>query len=97
MKRQGPFEIIEVLGPLTYRLQLPQQWRIHPVFHATLLTPYHENSTHGPNFPLPPPDIIEGEEEFEVEAIVGHRKRFGRMQYLVKWLGYPTAENSWEK
>ena len=97
MKRQGPFEIIEVLGPLTYRLQLPQQWRIHPVFHATLLTPYHENSTHGPNFPLPPPDIIEGEEEFEVEAIVGHRKHFGPMQYLVKWLGYPTAKNSWEK
>ena len=39
-KREGPFEIQEVLGPLTYRLTLPVQWKIHPVFHAALLTPY---------------------------------------------------------
>lgn len=96
MKCQGPFEITEVLGPLTYRLKLPSQWRIHPVFHANLLTPYHTNVTHGPNFELPPPDLIEGEEEYEVEAIVAHRKKWGRMTYLVKWKGYPTSENSWE-
>ena len=96
MKRQGPFEIIEVLGPLTYKLKLPSQWQIHDVFHAALLTPYRENDTHGPNFELPPPDLIAGEEEYEVEAIVGHRKRYGKMQFFVKWKGYPTSENSWE-
>ena len=96
MKRQGPFEILEVLGPLTYRLQLPKQWKRHAVFHATLLTPYHENATHGPNFLEPPPDLVDGEEEYEVEAIVSHRKRYGRITYLTKWVGYPTAENSWE-
>ena len=74
MKRQGPFEIIEVLGPLTYKLKLLNQWRIHPVFHTSLLTLYRENSTHGPNFTLPPPDLIDGKEEFEVEVIIGHRK-----------------------
>ena len=36
-KREGPFEIIDVLGPLTYRLNLPEAWRIHNVFHASLL------------------------------------------------------------
>lgn len=96
MKRLGPFEITEVLGPLTYRLKLPNQWRIHPIFHATLLTPYRENDSHGPNFTLPPPDLIEGQEEYEVEAIIGHWKRWGRMTYLMKWKGYPTSENSWE-
>ena len=96
MKRQGPFEITEVLGPLTYKLKLPSQWQIHDVFHAALLTPYRENDTHGPNFELPPPDLIAGEEEYEVEAIVGHRKRYGKMQFFVKWKGYPTSENSWE-
>ena len=96
MKRVGPLEIVEVLGPLTYRLKLPQQWRIHDVFHASLLTPVRENDTHGPNFALPPPDLVEGEEEYEVEAITGHRTRYGRKQFLVKWKGYPTSENSWE-
>src|SRR5271156_2059761 len=39
-KREGPFEIDEVLGPITYRLKLPKNWRIHNVFHAILLKPY---------------------------------------------------------
>ena len=95
-KRLGPFPITEVLGPYTYRLKLPEQWRIHPVFHPTLLTPYRENDVHGPNFPLPPPDLIEGEEEWEVEAIVGHKKRYRKWKFLVKWKGYPSADNSWE-
>ena len=95
MKRQGPFEIIEVLGPLTYKLKLPNQWRIHPVFHASLLTPYRENSTHGPNFTLPPPDLIDGEEEFEVEKVLDSRIARGLLQYLVKWKGFP-GEDSWE-
>ena len=43
-KWEGPFRISEVLGPLTYRLKLPEQWKIHPIFHATLLTPFKENN-----------------------------------------------------
>jgi hypothetical protein len=36
-KREGPFEIDKVLGSVTYRLKLPESWKIHNVFHATLL------------------------------------------------------------
>jgi hypothetical protein len=36
-KREGPFKIEEVLGPVTYQLKLPESWRIHKVFHAALL------------------------------------------------------------
>ena len=68
-KWEGPFRISEVLGPLTYRLELPEQWKIHPMFHATLLTPFKENDIHGPNYLNPPPDLIDGEPEYEVEAI----------------------------
>ena len=95
-KQEGPFTITEKLGPLTYRLHLPHQWKIHPVFHASLLSPYRSNETHGPSFTHPPPDLVEGEEEFEVEAIIKHRRTQGRTQYLVKWVGYPTADNTWE-
>ena len=95
-KREGPFVITDVLNPLNYRLDLPRHWNIHPVFHASLLVPYHETDTHGPNHPRPPPDLIDGEEEYEVEAILGHKKIRGRYRYLIKWRGYSAAENSWE-
>lgn len=98
-KREGPFRVEAVLGPLTYRLKLPEQWtakRVHPVFHASLLTPFKENEIHGENYIRPPPDVLEGKEEYEVEAILNHRIRRGKLQYLVKWLGYSTAESTWE-
>ena len=70
-KRKGPFKIIR---PVTYQLKLPPTWRIHPVFHATLLRQYKETEVYGANFPRPPPDMIEGEEVYEVEQILKHRK-----------------------
>ena len=95
-KQEGPFAIKEVLTPLSYRLDLPKQWRIHPVFHAALLTPYKETETHGPNFLNPPPNLIEGEKEYEVEAIIAHKKKGRGYYFLVQWKGYPSSENSWE-
>ena len=96
-KRYRPFKIGKVLSPITYQLKLPPQWKIHDVFHADLLTPYHETKFHGPNFTRPPPDLIDGEEEYEVKEIL-QSQRFGRgckVQYLVKWKGYPESENQW--
>jgi len=94
-KREGPFTIKEVLGPVTYKLELPEQWKIHPVFHACLLTPYRENDAHGSNFNEPPPDIIDDEEEYEVESIISHRPKKNPREYLVSWVGYPSASNEW--
>jgi transposase InsO family protein len=95
--REGPFVINEVLGPLTYRLQLPKAWKVHPVFHAALLSPYKQTAVHGPAYAEPPPEEVNGEEEWEPEAIIGHRKqRGGSYRYLVKWKEYPSSENSYE-
>ena len=69
-KREGPFEITEVIGPVTYRLRLPQSWKIHNVFHAALLRQYKENPVYGANFNRPPAELIEGEELYEVENIL---------------------------
>ena len=94
-KRFGPFPITNKLSNLVYRLKLPPHWRIHPVFHASLLTPYIETEAHGPNDRNPPPDIVEGEEEYEIEALVNHRKRGKQHHFLVKWKGYDDSYNSW--
>ena len=96
-KRHGPFKIKKVLSPITYQLELPPQWKIHDVFHADLLTPYRETKLHGPNFTRPPPDLIDGEEEYEIEEVLQSRRqgRGRKIQYLVKWKGYPDSENQW--
>ena len=89
--------VVAKISPVAYRLQIPATWQIHDVFHASLLTPYKETIEHGKNFLEPPPDIIEGEEEWEVEQILGKRI-FGRgkkPQYLVRWKGYAPAHDQW--
>ena len=96
-KRHGPFAITRVLSPVVYQLRLPAAWRIHDTFHASLLSPYHKTTTHGPNYSRPPPDIVDGEEEQEIEGILGHRRvgQTERLQYLIKWKGFPDSDNEW--
>ena len=78
-------------------MELPFQWKkIHPVFHAVLLTPYRETPEHGPNYIKPPPDLIDGHEEYEVEAILAHKRKGNTILYLTKWKGYGSNDNTWE-
>ena len=93
---EGPFEISHIISPLAYRLRLLPTWKIHDVFHASLLLTYQETAKHGPNFINPPPAEIEGEEEYEVANILSHWGTPGRRTYLVSWKGYSSAENTWE-
>ena len=97
-KRYGPFTITKQINPVTYQLILPATWQIHPVFHASLLSPYVETDAHGPNYSRPPPDLIGGEEFYEVEQICGHRRHgcSRTLQYLIKWKGSPESDNTWE-
>src|SRR5436189_6225952 len=45
-KRLGPFRISEVVGESksAFKLELPARMKVHPVFHVSLLTPYHANT-----------------------------------------------------
>lgn len=81
----GPFKVIEKLDHDNYRLALPPRMRIHPEFHVSVLK-------------LAGPEVSEGSaEEFSVEAIAGKRvNKDSKIEYLVKWQGYP-GEDSWEE
>jgi Integrase zinc binding domain/Integrase core domain len=96
LKREGPFEIEEVLGPVTYQLKLPTTWKIHNVFHAVLLKPYIKTEVHGENFSRPILDILDGEEVYNIEMILKHQRRGRSYQYLIKWEGYLISKASWE-
>ena len=82
-KWEGPFEIREVLEPVIYRLKLLMTWKIHNMFHATLLQPYIEHKVYGNNYPRLLPELLEGEEVYEVETILKHQQRGKEYQYFL--------------
>ena len=71
--------------------------KIHNVFHVDLLMPYNKTNAYREAYTRPPPETIDGQEEYEVEDIITHRKvgRNQKLQYLIKWKDYPPLENLW--
>jgi hypothetical protein len=69
-RRYRPFKVVAIISPIAYQIELPPHWKIHNVFYTSLLTCYQKMEQHGPNFIELPPDIIEGEPEWEVEQIL---------------------------
>jgi len=82
----------------TYKLELPENLRVHPTFHVSLLKLVSCDASR-PNqehHSRPPPDLVHNELEFEVEAMLKSRQLRGReRKYLVKWKGYHPIEASW--
>ena len=96
----GPFVVIEVRDSDLYKLDLPETMRkknIHNVFHISKLKRFNESD---PKFGLrkgspPEPDIEDEEDEYQIDAIVNERIRRGKKEYLMKWKGYSSIDNSW--
>lgn len=95
-RRYGPYKITKIIGPNTYQLHLPPSMKIHPVFHTVKLRPFTEDSVGRRPPTRPEPVIKNGFEEYEPEGIRDSRLYRGKLQYLVKWKGYPIEESTWE-
>jgi len=95
-RRLSPFVVEQQIRPMAYCLKLPHWMKqLHPVFNIVKFTPALDNLITGrKTTDYPPPIIIDGEVEWEVEEILDscwHQRRF---QYLVKWKGYGCKHNS---
>ncbi len=60
-RKLGPYKILEKVSPVSYRVELPKNIRIHPVIHVSELEPYFEDKFKRKQNP-PPPVIIDEEE-----------------------------------
>lgn len=95
----GPFPILERIGTMAYRLQLPEASKIHHVFHCSMLRPHHSP------LELPvsalPPDAVQNQPILKPLTILDSRMdlftnpptRF----VLVQWVGLAPEDSTWEK
>jgi hypothetical protein len=102
----GPFPIIRVVSDVAYELELPDTLKIHPVFHVSKLKEYKDGKDLFPErkeeSQIRPTseNVIDGEEAWEVEEVVGKRvRKRGKAtvtEYLVRWKNYPDWDKTWE-
>ncbi|KAI2645859.1 hypothetical protein H4Q32_025186 [Labeo rohita] len=95
----GPFKIIKQITPVSYRLELPAEYRISPTFHVSLFKPADDpagvENLEGTASQGPAPIVVDGEEVYRVNTILDSRRRRGQLQYLVDWEGFGPEERSW--
>ncbi|KAJ0958356.1 putative nucleotidyltransferase, Ribonuclease H [Helianthus annuus] len=88
----GPFKILERIGAVAYRLELPPGSKIHPVFHVALLKQARGNHM---SIPLPAMDDPQ-HEQITPGNIQDYRVWNGRKQVLVNWKSKELEEATWE-
>ena len=97
----GPFEVIERVGRLAYRLKVPEDWKVHPVFTIAQLEPAPPPSDDPYQRPRPthPQAVSADGQEYDVERLLNKRVvRKGRglaTEYLLRWKGYGPEFDRW--
>ena len=97
-KFAGPFPDVKQVFDGAYKLALPPEIKVHPMFYVSLLKEYFEDSVRSEREQVlrPVPELVGNHEEYEVETILNKRKLRSRdTEYLVKWQGYHVKEATW--
>ena len=94
----GPFSIIELVGSVVYRFILPSKSKIQPVFHFSMLKPFHGTSIPTPCL-LPQASMDNWHLSllaaiFDVRTLLHHDRE--THQILVQWQGSPPENATWE-
>ena len=96
----GPFRIIQKISDVAYKLALPEGWKMHPVFHVSLLKKWRESEWSCPVDTEPELDVeFEPEDIYQIERILKWRRvksgRRASREFLVEWRGYPLEDAQW--
>lgn len=97
-KYYGPFKVLEKVGQVAYRLQLPDDALIHPVFHVSQLKKHlGKHAVPLPNLPSVGPN---GQIKTEPVAVLQRRmiprKGVAVTQWLILWQNLSPADATWE-
>ncbi|KAJ7522070.1 hypothetical protein O6H91_19G082100 [Diphasiastrum complanatum] len=92
----GPYRILEVLSPVTYRLQLPASTNACDVLHVNLLcAAIEDDAPCDAEFPTAP-ELFPFFPATILQVRLYHSRRHRQIQFLVQWDGHPIEEATWE-
>jgi hypothetical protein len=86
--------VLERIGTLTYRLELPPGVRIHDLFHVGLLKAYRGDL---PAVPPALPPTVDGRLLPGPGKVLKAQQRHGVWHVLVQWTGLSVEDTTWEK
>ena len=93
----GPFPITQVMGPATYKIELPPRIKGHNVLNVSKLKAHHENNIEGRYAKEPGAVGVDhsGNNLYRMDKILDMKYLRKKKYYLIQWLGYEN-QPTWE-
>jgi len=89
----GPYSVVERIGSVAYRLDLPPSALVHPVFHVSPLKQVIGNQPVSSSLPSTSASLAIPERILQRRVSAGDRPA---LQGLIKWSGLPVSLATWE-